>query len=198
MMTLCMDTSQKYLVLALIKEDQMLASKSVVCFKQQSESIFPELIALCESVGCKPLDIDQIVVTKGPGSYTGVRIAMTVAKVFCALKQVPCYTLGSLQLIAGKQDCFVVLDARSHRAYVGQYKNGQCVGQPGVYPIDEIVNLIGDHQVLGDASLLGKEDVYPDLAQSFIDLKDEWQLVENIHCLVPEYLKSQDDYLVKK
>lgn len=197
MMTLCMDTSQKYLVLALIQDDHLLASVSMQCFKQQSETLFPELIALCESVGCKPLDIDQIVVTKGPGSYTGVRIAMTVAKVFCAMKQVPCYTLGSLQLIAGKKECVVLLDARSQRAYFGQYSNGKSIGNLGVYPLSEIHELIGNQVVLGDASLLGMSDEYPDLAQAFLDLKDEWELVENIHCLVPEYLKSQDDYLVK-
>ncbi|MEG0164805.1 tRNA (adenosine(37)-N6)-threonylcarbamoyltransferase complex dimerization subunit type 1 TsaB [Anaerorhabdus sp.] len=197
MMTLCMDTSQKYLVLALIKDNEVIASKETICFKQQSETIFPELITLCEEANCSPQDIDQLVVTKGPGSYTGVRIAMTIAKVFCAMKNVPCFTLGSLQLIAGKRDCFAMLDARSHRAYLGQYKDGKCIGNLGVYTIEEIKEIVAGHDVVGDTSLLGMEDSYPNLAAAFLELKDEWEKVENIHCLVPEYLKSQEEYLVK-
>lgn len=197
MMTLCMDTSQKFLVIALIKDNHLIASKSIVCFKQQSETIFPELIELCNQVNCTPDDINQVVVTKGPGSYTGVRIAMTVAKVFCAMKNIPCFTLGSLQLIAGKRDCFAMLDARSHRAYLGQFKDGKQIGELGVFPIDEIKNIVKDKEVVGDISLLGKVDSYPDLALAFLELRDEWEEVENIHCLVPEYLKSSEEYLVK-
>lgn len=198
MITLCMDTSQQFLVLVLLKDYKIEAQSSTTCFKKQSETIFPELIRLCDSVSIQPEDIDEIVITKGPGSYTGVRIAMTIAKVFCTMKKIPCYTLGTLQLYSGKSDdCFVLLDARSKRAYFANYKSGQLIGDIAAYPIDEIQQKLDNRPVFGDTSLIGREDNYPDLAQSFLDLKDSWELVENIHCLVPEYLKSSEEYLVK-
>ena len=108
-----MDTSHVYLVLALIKDDQLIAKYSAECWKKQSEEIFVRLIEMCEKVNVTPEMIDQICISKGPGSYTGVRIAMTVAKVFCAMKNVPLYTIGTLQLYAGNRSCRVIMDARS-------------------------------------------------------------------------------------
>lgn len=198
MITLCMDTSHKHLTLVLIQDDKIINKISNECFKQQSESIFPELIHLCDEVNIKPDDIDQVVVTRGPGSYTGVRIAMTVAKVLCATKNIPCYSLSTLQLYSGNHStCCVLLDARSKRAYFAKYNQGKCMGHEGVYTLDEIREMIHGEEVLGDGSLLDQQDQVVDLAESFLALKPHWQKVDNIHCLVPEYLKASEDYLVK-
>lgn len=198
MMTLCMDTSHKHLTLVLIQDNKIMNKKMLECFKQQSETIFPELIQLCDEVNIKPDDIDEVVVTTGPGSYTGVRIAMTVAKVLCATKELPCYSLNTLQLYSGNHaNCCVLIDARSKRAYFAKYNLGKVIQEPGVYTIEEIKGMIKEEEVLGDASLLDKENVYVDLAESFLALKPYWQKVDNVHCLVPEYLKSSEEYLVK-
>ncbi|MEG0734520.1 tRNA (adenosine(37)-N6)-threonylcarbamoyltransferase complex dimerization subunit type 1 TsaB [Anaerorhabdus sp.] len=198
MITLCMDTSHKHLTLALIKDDALLASSMTECFKQQSETIFPELEVLCKEANVQPSDINQIVIASGPGSYTGVRIAMTIAKVFCATKDIPCYTLNTLQLYSGNHDnCCVLLDARGKRAYFGKFNKGVAIEDLGVYTLDEISAFITNEEVLGDGTLIGREDIYVDLAKSFLDLKPQWKKVENIHLLVPEYLKSSDEYLVK-
>ena len=117
MITLCMDTSHIYLVLALIRDDQVIARVQEECWKKQSEEIFPQLIGMMKKVQLEPEDIDQIVISEGPGSYTGVRIAMTVAKVVSALRKLPLYTIGTLQLYAGREDCRVLMDARGKRAY---------------------------------------------------------------------------------
>ena len=107
----------------------MIASVQKPCFKRQSEELFPELDRLMEETALKPEDIDEVVITEGPGSYTGVRIAMTAAKVFCALKDRPIYTLGTLQLYAGNTDnCRVILDARGKRAYTAVYSGGNIQG----------------------------------------------------------------------
>lgn len=103
MITLCMDTSHVFLALALIRDDTLIASVCEQCWKRQSEEIFPKLIAMCEDAGVTPDDISQVVISKGPGSYTGVRIAMTVAKVLCAMKNIPLYTVGTAA-VCGKQN----------------------------------------------------------------------------------------------
>ena len=48
MKTLCMDTSHRYLVLALIEDGKVVASHMQEAWKKQSETIFVELIALME------------------------------------------------------------------------------------------------------------------------------------------------------
>lgn len=200
MITLCMDTSQTFLVLALLKEDKVLASVQETCWKRQSEELFPQLIRMMEDNGVKTEDISEIVITSGPGSYTGVRIAMTVAKVFAAMKEVPLYTLGSLQLIAGrKRHVHVLMDARGHRAYHAVYDSGKAVSEPQAADTDDLRNSIQETEtVLGEGHLIGREDCWPDLAQNFLQLKPEWKPIENVHLLTPDYLKPAEAYLVKK
>ena len=125
MITLCMDTSTQYLVIALIRDDQIVAKFQEKCWKKQSEELFPRLMDLMKEAGLEPEDIGQVVVSEGPGSYTGVRIAMTVAKVFCAMRNLPIATVGTLQLFAGMEPrARVVLDARGGRVYTAVYEYG--------------------------------------------------------------------------
>lgn len=202
MNTLCMDTSNKFLIISLIKDDQIVASCNINSWKKQSELIFIELGKCLEKAGMQQNEIDQVVVTRGPGSYTGVRIAMTVAKVLCKLADKPLYTLSSLQLIsANKEKAAVIMDARGQRGYFAIYENGELINQEKVLPVAEIKALLEEYkdiEVVGDASVLGLQDNYPDLCESFLLLKEKWKLQENVDLLVPEYLKSNEEYLVKK
>lgn len=193
MITLCMDTSHTWLVLALIQDDRLIAEVQKKCWKRQSEEIFPNLISMMDSVNLQPEDIDQIVISEGPGSYTGVRIAMTIGKVFCAMRNLPLYTLPTMLLYAGKEDCRVVMDARGKRVYTCRYRDGKALEEQRAVAIADLK--IGDEEIIGDGSLVGKEDNWPDIAQHFLDLKDEWKKAENVHLVVPEYLKSAESYL---
>ena len=197
MITLCMDTSHKFLAVSMIKDDQVIASVQEDCWKKQSEYIFPVITKMTEDNNIRPEDIDNVVITKGPGSFTGVRIAMTIAKVFCAMAGKPLYTLETLQLYAGKKDCTVLLDARGKRAYTARFHDGKPLTETAAVPLNEI-ELSDEDIVIGDGHLAGLPDNYPDLAENFLALKNEWKAVENVHLLTPEYLKSTSDYMVKK
>lgn len=197
MITLCMDSAHKYLTIALFKDDQVLASSSKEAWKQQSETIFPELVKLMEDAHLQSEDIDQVVISDGPGSYTGVRIAMTIAKVFCTTMHKPLYTISTLQLYAGLEDqAMVMLDARSNRAYTAWISKGKI--QEEILTLDEILRKLEDNTFImfGDLKLIGKQEEPVNFVENFIKLKKEWQFVENIHTLVPRYLKEQDSYKV--
>lgn len=197
MITLCMDTSTQFLVIALIRDDQIVAKFQEKCWKKQSEELFPRLMELMKEAGLEPEDIGQVVVSEGPGSYTGVRIAMTVAKVFCAMRNLPIATVGTLQLFAGMEPrARVVLDARGGRVYTGIYEYGVLSGTVEAKPCEEVKAEIGESEtVIGDGSLVGREDRIPDLAENFLALKDQWKYAENVHLVKPEYLKCSESYL---
>lgn len=197
MITLCMDTSTKYLVLGLIRDHELIASVVKDCWKRQSEEIFPCLEEMMNSVSLSSDDIDQVVITEGPGSYTGVRIAMTVAKVFCVMGNKSLYTIGTLQLMAGRQYCRAVLDARGSRVYTAVLQDGKYVEEPCVKSCEEVKALNEDVVVIGDGSLVGKEDNWQNLAENFLALEDSWVLAENANLVTPEYLKSSEAYFVK-
>lgn len=192
MITLCMDTAHRYLVLAILKDDKIIASYSEYAWKKQSEIVFVELNKLMQEAGVKPDDIAQMVITKGPGSYTGIRIAMTIAKVFCTTKPVKLYTLGTLQLYAGMADnAEVILDARSNRVYYGHYLKGVKQSE-GIKTLDELVK---DNPYIGDVELLDKTGSTPDFVANFLALKPLWEPVNNVHTLIPEYFKEESEYL---
>ena len=194
MITLCMDTSTQYLVIALIRDDQIVAKFQEKCWKKQSEELFPRLMDLMKEAGLEPEDIGQVVVSEGPGSYTGVRIAMTVAKVFCAMRNLP---IATLQLFAGMEPrARVVLDARGGRVYTAVYEYGVLSGTVEAKPCEEVkAEILEAETVIGDGSLVGREDHIPDLAENFLALKDQWKYAENVHLVKPEYLKSSESYL---
>lgn len=197
MITLCMDTSTQYLVIALIRDDQIVAKFQEKCWKKQSEELFPRLMDLMKEAGLEPEDIGQVVVSEGPGSYTGVRIAMTVAKVFCAMRNLPIATVGTLQLFAGMEPrARVVLDARGGRVYTAVYEYGVLSGTVEAKPCEEVkAEILEVETVIGDGSLVGREDQIPDLAENFLAVKDQWKYAENVHLVKPEYLKSSESYL---
>lgn len=197
MITLCMDTSSKYLVLGILKDNVLQDSIQEECWKKQSEEIFTRLMELTERCGIVPEDIDSVVITEGPGSYTGVRIAMTIAKVFCVMGNKRLYTIGTLQLFAGMEKCRVILDARGQRVYTAVVEHGKYIEEPSVKSIEDVMALAEELPVIGDGALIGKENVYPDLAANFAALKDVWVKAENTNLVRPEYLKSSESYLIK-
>ncbi len=197
MKTLCMDTAHKFLVIGLFEEGKLLAKVEERAWKQQSEKVFPMLIECMNQVGWKADDIDEMVITEGPGSYTGERIAMTIAKVLCTTKNKPLHTISTFQMVAGNAErAEVILDARSHRAYVGICEHGALISEC-IKTLDEIRQDSEHETIVGDIDLLDQEFKPIDFAQNMMDVKPHWKRIDNIHILVPHYLKSQEE-LVKQ
>lgn len=195
---LCMDTSHRFLAVGVLKDGVKIAGIQEECWKKQSEQIFPVLEEVMKEAGITPDDIDGAVISSGPGSYTGVRIAMTVAKVFCSLRDIPLYTLETLRLYAGaRRHCRVVLDARGGRAYTAVFDRGEVTESASAAECSAI-DITDDETVIGDGGLVGRETVWPDIVQNFADLEAFWKKAENVHLVVPDYMKSSDAYLVKK
>lgn len=194
MLTLCIDTSYKYLSCALIKENEILSQVSSLCFKKQSEELFMVLKQIFDNAKINHNDIDSICISEGPGSYTGTRIAMTLAKTMGVTLPCDVYTISTLRLYASANPkTMVVMNARADRAYVGVYDNNNIVIDDYVAQISEIDSK--DYDVVGDGSLIGKEDYYPNIAEAFLKTKPVWHKVDNINFLVPKYLKESESYL---
>lgn len=199
MISLCMDSAYKQLVLGLYKDKELLADISLEAFKKQSETIFVELNRLLKETNLDYKDIDRVIITKGPGSYTGIRIAMTIAKVLCSQMHKELYTISTMQLYAGiEKQANVILDARSQRAYVAHVEDGQIQGNIQILTLDEVKEFIETNPgiLLGDADLMGQDVQKVDFLKNFIELEPYYEKVENIHALVPDYLKESDSYKV--
>ena len=200
MKTLCLDSAHKYLIIGLYENDSLVCGTANVSWKKQSETIFPELMRLMQEAGWDSDDVDEVVITDGPGSYTGVRIAMCVAKVLCTRKHIPLYAISTLQLYAGPTDnAFVMLDARSNRAYTGELCGGSFKTKEQILTLDEIRERLDDKKyvLFGDCELIDREAEEAAFLKNFIALRPYYRKVENIHTLTPRYLKEADAYKVK-
>ena len=194
MRTLALDTSTHALVIALIENDRVLAKATLEIPKRQSELTLPEVDRLMKQIGWTPTDLTAIVVTDGPGSYTGLRIAMTIAKVLAVIQPLELYTIGTLQLWAGRLSRVrVVLDARAQRVFTGVYEYGVAVEADHAIAIETLrPQLNVDDVIAGHAQLVERTAVSVDLAENFAALKPLWNRVDNLHALVPRYLKDPE------
>lgn len=195
-----MDTSHTDLSLAILEGNEVLASYQADCRKRQSEEIFPQLITLMDKIDLRPEDITEVVITEGPGSYTGVRIAMTIAKVICSMKEIPLYTVGTLELFgAAEENCAVLLDARGGRVYYEEFSNGKVSVPLSIRTLEEVsCSLPETLNVIGDGHLVNRQDHMPDMAVCFVKSRPFWKKAENVDLVVPEYLKSAEAYRVTK
>ncbi len=195
MISLCMDTAYKQLVLGIYQDQTLIAGIAKTAFKKQSESIFVELNALLKQVNLDYKDIDRVVITKGPGSYTGIRIAMTIAKVLCTQMHKDLYTISTMQLYAGIQEkANVVLDARSSRVYIAHIEKGIIQGQTEILSLEQAQSFLSENpgELYGDTYLFEQDEKDVDFLKNFIEVPAE--KVENIHALVPDYLKESSAY----
>lgn len=202
MKTLAMDTSWNHLVIALLEDGKRIAGCDEAAPKKQSELLNVRLKQLLEKAGWKLADIDEVVITDGPGSYTGLRIAMTAAKILGSQKKIPVKTLSLMQLHAGlDHNAYVLLDARGHRAYTAEVSDGMMKSME-IVPVEEAIARAEAFEgtVYGDVHLLegtSVQAVFSDFLTAFEQLLPLAQEVEDIDTLVPRYYKETDSYKVK-
>ena len=195
---LILDTSSKYLVVAVADNEKVLKSIQYPAWQKQSEVAMTEINNIFEALNIKAKDIDTIIVSKGPGSYTGIRIALTIAKTLAMVLGCEIITLSSLEMFVKPVGKYVsILDARSKRAYVGRYENGLPTYEDCVLTIDELKEWISnnpDYQVVGEVKVLGLEEVEVDLAKHMFEMSKNKESVKDVDALVPTYLKENYDY----
>lgn len=188
---LLIDTSNKYLSIGVVVDGALVYKLQMEAWQRQSEYAMSEIQKALRQLNLKARDLTGIVVGKGPGSYTGIRIALTIGKVLAYALNIPIMALSSLQILAGKSKrCLVLTDARSNRAYVGEYENGVALRKDGIATIDEIKKTKGDLLIVGDRRLVGEKDEEIDIVKNMFDLiaVGTWETDANL--ILPQYLKD--------
>lgn len=132
MKILAFDTSNQPLSVALVQNDETIIEHTVNIRKNHSVQLMPAIEDLFTKSNWKFSDIDRIAVAEGPGSYTGLRIAVTIAKSLAWTHNIEIVGISSLQVIAANSDSGVeklivpLFDARRENIYTGLYtKNPQ-------------------------------------------------------------------------
>jgi tRNA threonylcarbamoyladenosine biosynthesis protein TsaB len=132
MTILAIDTSNYALGVALLEDGQVLGEYITNLKRNHSVRIMPAIQTLMKDCGRVPTDLTKVIVAKGPGSYTGVRIGVTIAKTLAWTLNVPLVGISSLKVLAGAGRYFngwvaPLFDARRGQVYTGlfQFNNGE-------------------------------------------------------------------------
>ena len=80
MRVLYIDTSSDYLYSGIVIDDKLISSIKKKYEKDLSKEALPKVIELFDKADITPKDLDKIIVVNGPGSFTGIRIGITIAK----------------------------------------------------------------------------------------------------------------------
>lgn len=154
MITLAFDTCLDKMYAVLKKDGEILASKVVENTGNKYHSAF--LISTLQEImslnDVKPQDVNLIAVNIGPGSFTGIRACVTVARVMA--QQLDCKAVGvsSLEILSrfADKNPLVALDARKDSAYL--YYDGEIRGAIRLEEVQEIIKK-GEYSVITDDKL---------------------------------------------
>lgn len=180
MKLLAIDTSASACSLALITDQDIHVSHEIAPM-QQARMVLPAIDALLKSANIESKDLDAIAYACGPGSFTGVRIAGSVAQALSFAHQKPLIAVSSLAALAQaayeQYPCSsyaIAIDARMNQLYWATYK----INADGWAEIEqkEIVcsaqEIILPHQDnwygLGDAWVAYKEALHADMIKQTI------------------------------
>ena len=205
MKILAMDTSNKALSLAILENKELLGQVTLNIKKNHSITLMPAIDFLMNSLDLKPTDLNRIAVAHGPGSYTGLRIAVATAKTLAHTLKIELVGVSSLLALIPKQVeglVIPVMDARRNNVYAGFYQSGQSVRPEAHLPLAEVLEIAGaaDQSVtlVGETATFAEQikaaipqaaiqPTLPDVAavgRLGLDLP-----AQSIHDFVPNYLK---------
>lgn len=194
--TLLLDTSDKYLTVGVALDDEVIYSTSFEAWQRQSEFLVVEIKKAIEQVNISLKDIDTIVTGIGPGSYTGVRIALTFAKVLASTTNVKIKTVSSIALLGDTSISFVgLINARSKRSYIGIYDKGNVVLKDTIKTNEEVLSLIEKYKELGyeikgDLSYLNIDTTSSNIVKGLLSFSKISEEVKDVLSLKPIYLKE--------
>ncbi|WP_407371095.1 tRNA (adenosine(37)-N6)-threonylcarbamoyltransferase complex dimerization subunit type 1 TsaB [Carnobacterium sp.] len=127
MKVLAIDTSNQAMSIAVLDGERIIGEITTTIKRNHSESLMPAIDELMNDVQWKPSELDRIVVAKGPGSYTGLRIGVTIAKTLAWTLGIELVGISSLKTLAGNCESSThylvpLFDARRKNIYTGLYQ----------------------------------------------------------------------------
>ena len=172
MITLYLDTTSSFLYTALIKDGETIAEIKEQLNNSLSEYTLPRIEEMLTVKGISIDEIGQIIVVNGPGSFTGIRIGLTIAKTLAWAKNIPIIPISSLEAMALSADAdydFVApaIDARRGFVYASIYdvKNNSFVMNEKHILLDTLNvaldSLVGDICYISNDKLYTEYDVQP-------------------------------------
>lgn len=194
MYTLILDSSNKNLSVGLVKGNVVIDFVDYDAWQRQSELMVEEIKKICEKNHILIGQITKVVTAVGPGSYTGVRISVTIAKVIAFALNIPLYEISSLSSLADpKNPSICLINARANRSFVGVYNKDKTLLKDTILSNEEVFEYISDHKnyvICGDVEYLNLTNHGTNRFERIINVINEEYKTKDILALKPVYLKD--------
>lgn len=190
------DTTSKYLYTGIVRDNKLIASIKKDLGKNLSVYAVSEVSKMFDEANIKPSFIDKIIVVNGPGSFTGIRIGVTIAKIFAWSLNIPITTVTSLEAMVESVDTdkliVPIINARHDSCYAAIYDNGRVIQEGKYMPIEVLkMFLIGLNReyifVSGDSFPFAVKNYDPNILKIVEKYQDRKNI--NPHLINPLYLK---------
>ena len=201
MRILYLDTSSSFLYCGLVEDEKLIFDIKKHYEKDLSKSCLYEISCGFKKYSIKPDSIDKIIVVNGPGSFTGIRIGVDIAKTYGWALKIPVITVSGLNAmslsIETKKDLIVpIIDARRGYVYGGVYSNtGESIVEDQYIKLSDFIDIVDDlkkdYVFVSNSSFdfdVVKYD--PDILRIVNYFKDNDSI--DIHLVNPVYLKSTE------
>ena len=197
MIYLYIDTTTDYLYAALSNDNALFSEKKIRLEHNLSKDALYEITKMFEEEELSPESVDKIIVCNGPGSFTGTRIGITIAKVYAWAKNIPITTTNSLlsMALSSSKKCVHVplLDARRDHVYTAIYdSNYKEILKPCHILLSELQEKLSnyvDYDLISNDEFDSlKTDSYDQDLFKIISFNKDNEII-NPHAVNPEYLK---------
>lgn len=131
-MILLIDSASEYRIVCLFSDDTVVDQIIEQGQNDHSKYLLPQIDRLLTKHNLKPTDLMGVIVGQGPGSYTGVRVAVTIAKSFSLQARIPLFSVDSLSLFASASQGMVAVQMPMKRSVI--------LG--AVYDVQEVVETV--------------------------------------------------------
>jgi len=192
--SVAIETSGRAGGVALGRGDELAATLDFDASARHATQLIVRLDALLVSAGLRPADLNEVYVSAGPGSFTGLRIGITVARTLAqAVDGLRCVAVPTARVVAENvrdldwQHLAVVLDARDGCACATLFarREGDIVpdGKPAVAPPEQLlaawprpVLLVGEALAYQDFAAEGAEILPPDSPRHVPTAETVWRI----------------------
>lgn len=181
MKTLVFDTCFNKTYIVLTDNDKIIESKIIESTDKNYHSAYliPSIRDILKQYTLQIKDIDAIGINIGPGSFTGIRAGITIARVMAQQVNIKLVGVTSLEILSklseNKERTIVALDARKNKIYYAEYKKGIETISPCLIDKEEILNKI-DNQT----SIISDNSIYTYLTENNINSLDYEKSNENL------------------
>ena len=198
MKTLYIDTSSSFLYAGILEDTNVLQEVKKEFGQDLSKEALPEIDKLFKKAKLNPKDINRIVVVNGPGSFTGIRIGITIAKTYAWALNLDIITVNALEAMSisceEKINHVPILDARRGYVFAAIYdKDSNIILKPQHILLEELqkeLNKIDEYVIISNDEIDEFEDKYkydPNISKIVEKVINRKPI--NPHAVNPEYLK---------